>query len=38
MKNAFYFILKAVFVLKIFKYLCYFFDYVEKNDLIRKIR
>ena len=29
MKNAFYFILKAVFVLKIFKLLSWFFGHVE---------
>ena len=34
MKNAFYFILKALFVLKIFK----FFRSCRKNGLIRKIR
>ena len=31
MKNAFYFILKALFVLKIFKFLCWLFDNVEKT-------
>ena len=30
MKNGFYFILKAVFVLKIFKFLFWLFRYVEK--------
>ena len=30
MKNAFYFILKAHLVLKIFKILSWLFDYVEK--------
>ena len=30
MKNDFYFILKAVFVLKIFKFLSWLFRYVEK--------
>ena len=30
MKNAFYFILKALFVLKIFKFLSRLFDHVEK--------
>ena len=29
MKNAFYFTLKAPFVLKIFKYLTWLFDHVE---------
>ena len=37
MKNAFYFILKALFVLKIFRFLSWPFGHV-KNDLIRKIR
>ena len=30
-KNAFYFILKALFVLKIFKFLLQLFGYVEKT-------
>ena len=30
MKNAFYFILKALFVPKIFKFLSWIFDHVEK--------
>ena len=30
MKNAFYFILKALFVLKIFKYLSWIFGHAEK--------
>ena len=36
MKNAFYFMLKAIFVLKIFKY----FSFVDhkKNSLVRKLR
>ena len=38
MKNAFYFILKAPFVLKLFECLPWLFDHVEKKDLIRKIR
>ena len=38
MKNAFYFILKAFFVLKIFKFLSRLFGHVGKNGLIRKIR
>ena len=33
MKNSFYFILKALFVLKIFNFL-----FIQKNGLIRKIR
>ena len=36
-KNAFYFILKAPFVLKIFKFLSRLFDHIKKG-LIRKIR
>ena len=31
MKNAFYFIIKALFVLKIFKFLSWLFDHVEKR-------
>ena len=31
MKNAFYFILKALFVLKIFKFLSWLFGHVEKT-------
>ena len=38
MKNAFYFILKALFVLKIFKLLSWLFGHVKKPGLIRKIR
>ena len=34
MKNAFYFIFKALFVLKIFKFLSSY----KKNDLVRKIK
>ena len=30
-KNAFYFTLKALFVLKIFKFLSWLFDHVEKQ-------
>ena len=30
--NAFYFILKALFVINIFKFLSRLFSYVEKND------
>ena len=37
MKNAFYFILKAPFVLKIFKFLYCLFGHVKKG-LIRKVR
>ena len=38
MKNSFCFILKALFVLKIFKFLSRLFGHVEKNGLIRKLR
>ena len=38
MKNAFYFILNALFVLKIFKFLSWLFGHVNKNGLMRKIR
>ena len=31
MKNAFYFILKALFILKIFKFLSYRFGRIEKT-------
>ena len=31
MKNAFYFILKALFILKIFKFLSLLFDHLEKT-------
>ena len=37
MKNVFYFILKALFVLKIFKFLSTFWS-CRKNDLVRKTR
>ena len=37
MKNSFYFILKALFVLKIFKFLSRLFGHA-KNGLVRKIR
>ena len=37
-KNAFYIILKALFVFKIFKFLFWLFGHIEKNSLIRKIR
>ena len=36
-KNVFYFTLKAIFVLKIFKCLCWIFGHIE-NGLIKKIR
>ena len=36
-KNAFYFTLKALFVLKIFKFLSWLFGHVEKG-MIKKIR
>ena len=38
MEKAFYFILKAVFILKIFKFSSRLFGHVRKNGLIRKIR
>ena len=38
MKNAFCFILKAFFVLKILQFLSWLFGQVEKNGFIRKIR
>ena len=38
MENAFYFFLKALFSLKIFKLLLRHFGHIEKNGLIRKIR
>ena len=38
MKNAFYFILKALLVLKIFKVLSWLFGHVGKNGLNRKRR
>ena len=37
MANAFYFILKAFFVLKIFKFLSWLFGHVNFNSLIREI-
>ena len=36
MKNAFYFTLKALFVLKIFKFLSWLFDYVEKTARLER--
>ena len=38
MKNAFHFISRALFVLKIFKLLSWIFGHIEKSGLIRKIR
>ena len=38
MKNAFYFILKALCILKVFKFLSWLFGLVEKNCLIGDIR
>ena len=32
MKNAFYFILETLFVLKVFKSLCWLFDHVVKTE------
>ena len=37
MKNVFYFIWNALFVIKIFKVLSQLFNHVEKNGLIRNI-
>ena len=37
MKNAFYFMLKALFVLEIFKFLSWLFGYVEKQ-LDKKVK
>ena len=37
MINAFYFVLKAFFILKIFKFSSWLFEHVEKKTLIRKI-
>ena len=37
MKNAFYFMLKALFVLEIFKFLSWVFGYVEKQ-LDKKVK
>ena len=36
MKNAFYLTLKALFILKIFKFLSELFGHVEENGLIKK--
>ena len=36
MKNAFYFILKAFFVLKIFQFLSWLFGHVEKTDWLER--
>ena len=38
MKNAFYFILKVLFVLKILTFSSWLFGHVEKNGLIKKMR
>ena len=35
MKNAFYFILEALFVLKIFKFLSWLFGHVKKMDWLQ---
>ena len=37
MKTVFYFILKALFVLKIFKFISWFFGRVEKTARLEKI-
>ena len=36
MKNAFYFTVKAIFVLKIFKFLSWLFGHVEKTAGLEK--
>ena len=36
MKNAFYFIFKTLFVLKIFKFLCWLFGHVEKTAWLER--
>ena len=36
MKNAFYFILKALFVLKIFKLLSWVFEHIEKTAWLER--
>ena len=36
MKNAFYFTLKALFVLKIFKFLSWLFGHVEKTSQLER--
>ena len=36
MKNAFYFILKALFFLKIFKFLSWFFGHAEKTTWLER--
>ena len=36
LENVFYFILKAVFVLTILKFLCWLFGHVEKTALWRR--
>ena len=36
MTNAFYFILKALFALKIFKFLCWIFGHVEKIAWVKR--
>ena len=36
MKNAFYFVLKALFVLKIFKFLFWLFGHVEKTAWLKR--
>ena len=36
MKNAFYFLLKALFVLKIFKFLSWLFGQIEKTAWLEK--
>ena len=36
MKNAFYFILKALFILKIFKFLSWLFEHVKKTAWLER--
>ena len=36
MKNGFYFILKAHFVLKIFKFFVYIFEHIEKTAWLER--
>ena len=38
MKNAFYFILKALFSLKLFRFLSWILGHIKENGLIRNIR
>ena len=38
MKNAFYYILKTLFVLKIFKFLSWLFGHAEKTTSLERLR